>query len=191
MIADAIKTATHTHHQSLEAIIIRKIKSIKSTEDYVTLLEWFYAYFGALEVQIKTHLETAGLDLANRRKAGDLANDLQSFKADPPAFAAEDELPVIDDHFSALGALYVIEGSTLGGKYISPMIAKKLNLEPGQGLSFFDGYGEETMQMWDDFKAFLNDQPKNETEEKLIIDAANQTFLKFEEFIETRNVVVG
>ena len=190
MIADAIKTATHTQHQSLESMIIRKIKSIKSTEDYVNLLEWFYGYFGALEVQIKTYLKAGSLVLENRRKAGDLAKDLESFKADAPALAAEDELPVIADHFSALGALYVIEGSTLGGKYISPMIAKQLNLDAGQGLSFFDGYGEQTMQMWEEFKDYLNSQPKNTTEENLVIEAANQTFLKFKEYIENRIVMV-
>ena len=38
MIADQIKENTHAQHQSLEALMIRQIKSIKDAGDYIELL---------------------------------------------------------------------------------------------------------------------------------------------------------
>jgi len=178
MIADQIKNDTHTHHQALEALMVRQLKSMKSITDYTDILEIFYSYFGGLEQQIKLQLRD-DLAIDQRRKAGDLAADIEYFGALTPDFATGNDLPQIESHLQAIGALYVIEGSTLGGIYISKMISKQLELNDANGLSFFNGYGDNTMNMWTDFKNYLNEQPKNEAEEEEIIAAANETFMKF------------
>lgn len=183
MIADQIKNDTHTHHQALEAMMIRQLKAMKSIADYTDVLEVFYSYFGGLEQQIKAQLHD-GFAIDERRKAGDLAADLTHYGAAIPSLATEDDLPKIENHLQAIGALYVIEGSTLGGKYISQMISKQLEQADDAGLSFFNGYGENTMAMWSDFKTYMNKQAKNEAEEAEIIAAANETFVKFKHWME-------
>lgn len=179
MIADLIKDSTHTHHQALEASMIRRIKAIQRPEDYVALLKIFYSYFGGLEKKIKAAIADVLPDLESRRKTGDLANDIQHFNGEIPGFADGDDLPLIENYHQAIAALYVIEGSTLGGIYISKMIAKQLQLETTDGLTFFNGYGEDTNKMWDDFKVILNKQASNDAEEQDMIRTADDTFLKF------------
>ena len=93
-----------------------------------------------------------------------------------PAKAALHFLPEISGHAAALGAMYVIEGSTLGGQIICNMLKKQLKIE--DGLSFFSGYGEQTIPMWKRFQAVL-DLPGSQQGDK-IIEAANDTFGKFE-----------
>jgi heme oxygenase len=184
MIAEQIKEKTHTHHQALEASMIRRIKAIENTDDYVALLQIFYSYFVGLENKIKRFISNALPDLENRRKAGELAKDIHYFGADLPQLAVGDHLPEINNHYQAMAALYVIEGSTLGGIYISKMIAKQLNLSSTEGLTFFEGYGDKTKQMWEEFKVVLNDQPSNDIEEQQMTATANETFLKFKRWMD-------
>ena len=183
MIADQIKKDTHTHHQALESIMVRQLKSMKSVADYTDILEIFYSYFGGLEQQIKAYLNK-DLAIDQRRKAGDLAADIAHFGAITPDFATGKDLPQIQNHLQAIGALYVIEGSTLGGIHISKMITKQLELNDTKGLTFFNGYGDDTMNMWSQFKDYLNEQPSNEAEQAEIIAAANETFMKFKLWME-------
>jgi heme oxygenase len=53
---------------------------------------------------------------------------------------------------AALGSLYVMEGSTLGGQVISRALAEAPWLPPG-GLTYFNPYGDRTGAMWRSFKA--------------------------------------
>ena len=76
-----------------------------------------------------------------------------------------------------------MEGSTLGGLYISKMIAKQLNLTNGAFLSFFDGYGEQTEEMWNSFKSALDEQVVHTAEQAAVVQAANDTFKKFKTWI--------
>ncbi len=181
MLAEKLKEQTLAYHQQLEKKLVSKIKAIQTEADYVKLLMLFYGYFGGLEDVINNFIGPDKLqDYNARRKTQAIANDLAMLGAKPPAKATGAYLPVIANTAQAFGALYVIEGSTLGGNMISKMIAGKLGIT--HGLSFFTGYGANSMQMWGGFKDVINKLPDSDNE--LIIEAANQTFLKFKEWIE-------
>lgn len=154
---------------------------MRSAEDYAALLQIFYSYFGGLEQLIQDHLTVSSLpDYEKRRKANALATDIELSRGKLPPLAPQHFLPVIRSHAAALGALYVMEGSTLGGKIISQMLEKQLGLT--RGLSFFKSYGDDTMQMWQRFKSAL-DEEENLPESE-VIAAANETFLKFSEWFD-------
>jgi heme oxygenase (biliverdin-IX-beta and delta-forming) len=51
----------------------------------------------------------------------------------------------------ALGILYVIEGSTLGGRIILKNISAALQLDENHGASYFAGYGAQTGVRWKTF----------------------------------------
>ncbi|NNU33797.1 biliverdin-producing heme oxygenase [Mucilaginibacter sp. S1162] len=89
------------------------------------------------------------------------------------------ELPQITNYLQGFGALYVIEGSTLGGQIISKMVQQHLPVQDGKGLSFFNGYGDKMHQMWGAFKDILNKAAATPEDEQIIIAAANDTFAKF------------
>ncbi len=61
-------------------------------------------------------------------------------------------LPKLDTLDAVLGALYVIEGSALGGQIIYRQIETSLHLDKDSGASFFFGQGTNTGSNW---KAFL------------------------------------
>jgi heme oxygenase len=71
-------------------------------------------------------------------------------------FAADGAFPAFPEPASqaeALGMLYVLEGSTLGGRFILRAIAARGIAE--SALSFLDPYGERTGAQWRSFLAVL------------------------------------
>lgn len=185
MLAEVLKKDTLTNHQQLEKMLIGRMKAIRTTQDYIDLLQLFYSYFGGLEKQINQHLDQNLLpDYEQRRKSASLAHDIETMGGTPQQTANEDSLPTINSPLHAMAALYVIEGSTLGGKFISKIIAQQLNITDGKGLSFFNSYGPDTEAMWNTFKDALNKQSTSDGEQTEVIDAANQTFSKFKAWAE-------
>jgi len=185
MFTNKIKEATLQNHQQTEKVLVGKMKSMRSKQDYINLLNLFYGYFGGLELHIERYINVSNLaDYLQRRKTSAIADDIKALGAAVPALATDDELPVIDNYLKAFGAMYVIEGSTLGGKIISKMIQQHLHIEDGKGLSFFNSYGEQTEQMWASFKEILNDVAITAGDEAVITGAANETFLKFKAWLD-------
>jgi heme oxygenase len=95
-------------------------------------------------------------------------------------------VPVITNTIEALGALYVLEGSIMGGSIIVQMLQKG---GVNQGVSFFSGYGEATGMMWGNFIAVLNQNATNEKQEAEAIRAANDTFKHFGYVFENEKVI--
>lgn len=180
MLAEQLKKDTLTNHQQLEKMLVGRMKAIRSKEDYINLLQLFYSYFGGLEKLIDQYLDKSTLpDYDQRRKSASLAHDITTLGGAPREVATGAALPAITNHLQAMAALYVIEGSTLGGKFISKMIAQQLNITNGAGLSFFNSYGDNTEAMWNTFKEVLNKQSTLATESIETVAAANETFARF------------
>lgn len=185
MFTEKIKEATLQYHQQTEKVLVGKMKGMRSRQDYIDLLAAFYGYFGGLEQQIERYINASNLaDYYDRRKTAAIADDIKALGGTIPAIANGNELPEIDNYLQAFGALYVIEGSTLGGKIISKMIQQHLHINDGAGLSFFNSYGDETEKMWNAFKEVLNSVAISHDDEEVILQAANQTFVKFKSWLE-------
>ncbi|MCD8742283.1 biliverdin-producing heme oxygenase [Mucilaginibacter roseus] len=188
MLSEKLKEETKTYHHQTEVALIGRIKAISDKEDYASLLKMFYGYFGGLEKHIDNAIDTSLMDdYHQRRKTSAIAEDLEALNADVPAVAEGGDLPEITSHLQALGALYVIEGSTLGGKIISKMIAQKLDPLHGEALSFFNSYGDDTMKMWNSFKEKMNNQAQTEAEKATVTESANNTFRHFADWIARYN----
>lgn len=161
------------------------MKSIHSKQEYIKLLQIFYTYFGALEEKINRFISPDLLaDYDERRKAQSLRADITALDGPVPQLAPENDTPAITDSLQAFGALYVIEGSTLGGQIISKMMARQLNINDSKGLSFFNSYGDQTETKWAAFKDVLNHQAKTDDDAERVIEAADATFLKFNSWFE-------
>jgi heme oxygenase len=185
IISEEIKNATTQSHHLLEKLVVEKIRSISTLNDYADLLRLFFSYFGGLELLIDEHLSTQYFpDLHDRRKAALISQDLQRLGEQVPKMLDPKLLPAIKNRHQALGALYVIEGSSLGGKHIEKMIRNKLPDAANEFL-FFVGYGDKTTEMWNGFKNVLNNISGNQHEIDDIISGACDTFLKFTEWINS------
>ena len=184
MLSEKLKEHTKQHHQLLEKKMVAQMKAITTPQEYAKLLSVFYSFFGGLEMALDKCIDLTLLpDYAQRRKSTALAQDLLDLSAPLPFFALRNDLPEIRDHIQSIGALYVMEGSTLGGKIIAKMMLQQLNVTDMPGLTFFNGYGEQTMSMWQTFKNSI-DIPLSSTEVEIIIQSANDTFLQFSNWFD-------
>ena len=177
MLSENIKEATKSAHLNLEKIVIQHLKGIKNDEDYSNFLTKFYTYFSHVERTVSPYITNQLLpDLAERRNSSYLKNDIQALGS-AVIEASVPEVPNISNVVEALGALYVMEGSIMGGKIIIQMLEK---LGVTKGILFFSGYGPETGQKWAAFTKVMNEEAKTEESEQLAINTANETFRLFE-----------
>ena len=79
------------------------------------------------------------------------------------------------DVYSAAGALYVLEGSTLGGQIIVKHLQKKMATSIGNS-AYFSGYQQKTGSMWKAFLEQFTALPQSAQEEQQIIKGAIATF---------------
>ena len=96
------------------------------------------------------------VDLAPTRQRLDwLRGDLSYF-----GLVADDLPPiphlVLADAAEGLGCLYVIEGSMLGGAFISRAIRQRLGVTTDTGGRFFYGFGDGTDAAWSSFVTALD-----------------------------------
>lgn len=185
-VASLLKTETAQHHAETENYLVPHLKQIQTTADYAAILRMFYGFFKPLEEQIAGVISTDFLpDISSRKKAHLAEQDLQRL-ADQAGeeLSIAKSLPSINNLRQAFGALYVLEGSTLGGRYIAKMLAKNQANLPAAAMSFFEGYGEATGPMWLAFQQKLNEFTPEETPE--IIAAANETFIKMKAWMQTQ-----
>jgi heme oxygenase len=185
----ALKLKHHTAgpHAALEAIVLPRLQSICTIQDYISLLQSFYGFFKPVEKLIEMHVDEAVLpDIKSRRKAALLLQDLTFSNAHTSAIPLATQLPQVANLPAALGVLYVLEGSTLGGRSITKLLLKNeaLCLQPGQ-VRFFNGYGADTGPMWMAFLETLNKYGEDEAAQEQMIVAANETFSYFKNWLQT------
>jgi heme oxygenase len=182
-LAQQLKQQTAEEHLALEDLIVPQIKAVQSKDDYARLLHLFYGFNKPVEAAIHQIIDHTVLpDIDKRYKAHLLLEDLQSigYVHHPQVCTA---IPDINRIEEAFGALYVLEGSTLGGKSITQLLLKtSIGLQPSQ-LRFFNAYGKETGPMWVSFLSQLN-AFATEEQQAVIIDTAKQTFIKFKQWIQ-------
>jgi heme oxygenase len=189
MIIERIKMQTSDSHTSLENSPLLRSISEKSLTliQYISILQKFYGFFYPMEHHIgRFPVEQYLPDFAQRRKAALLKRDLACItdKKSLPLPSCHD-LPPVTNMAQAFGSLYVMEGSTLGGKMIYKVVKELLGLDEQNGLSFFYGYGAETGNKWKIFQqSLLKLSSEHTNTDDQIIDSANHTFLQLKAWIE-------
>lgn len=181
---DHIKSYTKPEHASLEKHLIGIIKGIRTVQQYIDLLRMFYGFYQALEVDMEQYLTQEHIpDIKQRRKADALLQDIRELGGEQP-LQTTIEIPVINSYASALGAAYVLEGSTLGGVIIAKMIKTQLpDIPASKGFSFFTCYGEDALNMWKKFRTYLL-ALTNKEDQDVTAETARKTFLTFKVWID-------
>lgn len=176
---ETIKQATKSHHSSVEKILIRKLKNLTSKEDYAQLLYQLYGFYNSVEAAVHAVVDYSIVpDISQRHHVANLKSDLYNLGIT----AGNIENPfakTINSLSRAMGVLYVIEGSTLGGQIIASMLKKQIPSLNNTELSYFLSYGEATMNMWSAFKN-TSENIYPIMDEKSAIDGAKETFEKLE-----------
>lgn len=181
-LAHLLKSETQVQHQEAERLLYPKIDGISTVKDYSDLLKAFYGFYAPLEKNVQLHIDRLQLeDVHERRISCLIIDDLLVLGENVFEIPVCNNLPKIKNTAEAFGAMYVMEGSTLGGRMIRKMLLKKHEsfLQP-QHLNFFNGYGEATSAKWKLFQESLSRQQDTAA----VVNAANQTFLLFQNWIK-------
>lgn len=146
-----LRTATRPAHDALEGSLGLLDEQL-DRDSYGPVLQRLYGFWQGWEPHVAVLLR--GEMLAGQRRLHLLAADLATlgFSASAVALLPACPLPVLRDAAEALGSLYVMEGSTLGGRVILRNVERCLGLDANAGGSYFAGYGAATGSMW---RAFL------------------------------------
>jgi heme oxygenase len=181
-LSSVMKEQTEDAHQALEKVVVKKIKSIRSKEEYEQLLYKFYGFHFPLEQWFDKYLDNEIVPLyTKRRRAEQILKDLTNMGHDNAVIPLASELPVIDSLAKALGAFYVMEGSTQGGTIVADMLMRHAG-QTKETTSFFYGYGEDK-DMWTSFKDKIDTYSSDSAFSEDMVDAANETFEKFREWM--------
>ncbi len=180
-----LRIETRPQHDAIEAAL--DITSETLTLDaYRLTIERFHGFYLPLEaglVKIGGWMER-GLDLTERQKTLLLKNDLQALGvSDPEMVPVCTVLPPHGTVAAAFGCLYVLEGATLGGQVIMPLLRNRLGITPETGGQFFRGYGDRTGAMWQAFRAVLTASVVKPCEADEAVAAAKETFLKLQHWM--------
>lgn len=170
MISVFLKEQTKQQHDDTEA----KLQSQKifdksyTLENYKTLLIHNYQLISRYEPQIHEQLKSyPELKLELRSKIEALTTDLNNLN-----IQTKDENPIhnLENEAEAFGALYVMEGSTLGGNVIAKQLKKNPEFENVE-FNYFGVYGEKTGSYWQEFKSIIDENITEENYEACLTGA--------------------
>jgi heme oxygenase len=167
-----LRAATATAHEALERDLDWQAR-VGTLPGYRSLLARLHGFHTTWEPAIGAALDD-GAFFDPRRRVAALAQDLAFLGLSPEGIdGLPHALPIpLDGPAAAMGALYVLEGSTLGGRVIGRHIAAAHGLTDG-GLAYYSGHGPRTGAMWSSFRARLD---AFDGEAVAVVAAANATF---------------
>jgi len=156
-VSEYLKQNTAEYHDAAEKLFnAGKIFSRTFTlEDYKKIIHTNYLMLLHSEDEIFRNLSgkfSEKLQLSDRKKLPLIEKDLKSLAL--KTSDASHELEFANEN-EALGAMYVIEGSTLGGNVIAKQLSKTEGFD-AVTFNFFGCYHENTGAMWKDFKEVLD-----------------------------------
>jgi heme oxygenase len=113
------------------------------------------------------------VEWSRRRRATLFATDLANLGT--AASGGTPTLPPVDDTDRALGLLYVLEGSTLGGTFIDRHLASLPQLRDVR-VHAFSPYGDRTGQMWAAFRRVTRARVAAGGSADDVVESARATF---------------
>lgn len=142
-----LREATATRHAAIDALLALRLPF--GVAHYARVLQGFAAFLSAWEPRMGRALAPAwqpwfGASVRLHLVQQDLA---KMGLAQVPAAVA----PPLDTPAAALGSLYVLEGSALGGQFIAAAARRELGLTPDHGAAYFHGCGSATASRWREF----------------------------------------
>lgn len=172
-----LRAATWPSHQKLEGRLNVKVR-FSTLDGYRRHLEQMWGFCAPIEGRIGEHIGAALGDFDSRRKLPALRRDLAVAGASPAAIEALPcvEPPLCEETADALGCLYVMEGATLGGRTLLPVVTRSLGLRATHGAEFLASYGDRVDTMWRGFGSALDAWCGDERRRTRARDAAVATF---------------
>ncbi len=142
---------------------------------YRDLVVRLYGFYAAFEVAAAVG-PVRSTWLASDLEALGLARALHALPRCP-------HVPRLDTAHRRLGALYVAEGSALGGRELARSLDRLLGTDVTAGRRFFIGRGPQTGEAWRGYLAQLSAAPSETSAQAEIVTGAVETFAAFEHWL--------
>jgi heme oxygenase len=173
-----LRSETLDLHASVEAALAYLDETLDPAR-YLPLLERWYGFLVVLEPRLDAwHARDGLLDWPPRRKLALLSTDLRVLgvrsrgRRELPRCP---DVPTVESSAQALGALYVVEGATLGGR----LLAERLQQAPlpVDALHFFSSYGPDLGRRWHRWRAATTAWVADDTgRADAVVATARETF---------------
>lgn len=183
-ILTRLKEATRADHEAVEKVVAAYLQDVRA---YNRLLQRFLGFFQPLEAALPRIPGLTGVipDLPGRSRSRLLKDDLAALGTSAHDIAALPDcpdLPPLHSIAQALGCLYVLEGSTLGGQVVAREIGN-LGLA-AEARAFFLSHGWNVGLMWKRFGAATEAYAEaNPEQAEAICESARRTFRALETWI--------
>lgn len=197
---ETLRSSTHAAHVRLNRhpLLAGLTRPAYPLRYYWLVLVAYYHFYQTVEAAIENYLARVptSFDYQPRLKRFWLQQDLAYGGIDPVAAdwrRTDAVVPVlIEDITQLVGALYLIEGATLGGQIISHHLQTGLNITPHRGGRFFSAYGQETTVRWQEFLEFAEHACETPLKRIQASQTAIELFRRVEEILDeytTRRVM--
>jgi heme oxygenase len=175
-VVAALREATASQHEQLEGELALLQEPILR-ERFVRVIGRFLGFHRGWEPALQATLGAAArLDQRSRIELA--IDDLRALGLDDAVIDAvpvcSDAARLAADPAHAIGSLYVMEGSTLGGQVISRRLRHE-SWRPEGGLRYFDPYGPHTGRHWKQTREQIVEAAQR-LDEAAILDGAVATF---------------
>jgi heme oxygenase len=181
-----LKTATNETHERMHAHpgFAAAAAGTIDSEAYRDLLARLYGFHAAFEDRMREAPAAfaKAVELPARARAGLIVEDLLALGAARETIDTLprcDDIPLLHGKGDRLGALYVVEGSTLGGAFI----AKALAGSAANARRFFSGHGAGHGRLWRNLVKALDGLDDIPDEADRAERAALSTFAAFERWM--------
>ena len=185
MNLERLKLETRSEHLLTESAMAWMAPDLSRTQ-YIEMLQRLHSMVRGWEkwVERNVPIDLVGL-IQGRQRSYLIEQDLRALGASIAGEYAKfpaDRVPglrpkKIRFRASFFGAMYVMEGSTLGGQFVAQHIQTLFGGDEGAYNSYFRGYGDRTGEMWRTFREAMAKLPSEE--EANVIAAAKAMFAIF------------
>lgn len=190
-VRSLLRHSTHSHHARINRhpLLCKLTRPGLTRSTYARILGSYWSYFQVIEPAIERFLATCPgqFDYATRRKLPWLECDLSKFDTPAPSPNMTDQLQTlsrITEPGEAIGVLYAVEGSTLGGQVIARHLVQNLGIDQSTGARYFTGYGQETESRWQEFCSFAETIAASEKQIDLARRSAIRAFTATEQCLD-------
>ncbi|MET0352100.1 MAG: biliverdin-producing heme oxygenase [Rhizobacter sp.] len=149
----ALRQATAPAHEAIDRQL--QLDADMGLARYVRILQGFEAFLAAWEPDVAAVLPPEQRAwFSARSRLAFVRRDLAALAPGDGAVPAP-VLPPLPNRSAAFGAMYVLEGSALGGQVIARRVAERFGFDAERGAAYFHGFGDRTGGLWREFRERL------------------------------------
>jgi heme oxygenase len=175
-LREALRGSTAHLHRRVERQL-RLLEPALDVRRYRRILEVLYGFYVPIEDALVRRAPLIPFPI--RPRLGLLHDDLSSLGLSRDEIAALPcctGVPKLSSCEELAGCLYVVEGASLGGQAITPVLRARLGIAKSSGASFFAGDEDATAARWRVVLDWLEGLPRTGAAPQRIVAAASAIF---------------